>query len=70
LIGFVLPTSSAATLTVYDVNGKTVHQVKGEYTQGYNEISLSKSALGSTGVMYYQLESGDYSATMTMIVIE
>ena len=40
------------------------------YNAGYNEITLRKSDLGTTGVLYYQLESGDNTATKKMVIIE
>ena len=69
-IGFVMPEDSDATVTVYDVTGKVVFRQEGNYAKGYNEIELSKSDLGASGVHYYQLDSGDFTATKKMIVIE
>lgn len=69
-IGFKLAQAGQATLTVFDVTGKTVSVVKGQYNRGYNEITLKKSELNATGVMYYQLESGEFTATKKMILID
>jgi hypothetical protein len=68
-IGFQLGEAGPATLTVFDVTGKTVTVVKGQYTRGLNQITLNKSDLGSSGVFYYQLESGDFLATMKMMML-
>ena len=57
-------------MTVFDVTGKTVRVETGNYDRGYNEITLRKSQLGTSGVLYYQLESGDFTATRKMIVID
>src|SRR5699024_6064516 len=38
VIGFNLPEASKATLSVYDVTGKMLKVVEGEYDQGYNEV--------------------------------
>ncbi len=69
-IAFELPSASSATLTVFDVTGKVVSLVRGDFAQGANTITLDKSDLNASGVLYYQLESGEFTATKKMIVIE
>ena len=70
VIGFKLPEASKATMSVYDVTGKVLKVVEGEYNQGYNEVKLKSSDLNATGVLYYQLDTKTYTATKKMIVIE
>ncbi|MBY5959866.1 T9SS type A sorting domain-containing protein, partial [Membranicola marinus] len=70
VIGFKLPEASKATLSVYDVTGKVLKIVEGEYSEGYNEVALKSSDLSVTGVLYYQLDTKTYTATKKMIVIE
>lgn len=70
VIGFKLPESSDATLTVYDITGKVLKVVEGSFVKGYNEISLQKSQLNATGVLYYQLDSEVFTATRKMVVVE
>ena len=69
-IGFTLPSASEATLTVYDVTGKVISVKQGSFDAGYNEFEITKSELSASGVMYYQLESGEYVASKKMIIIE
>ena len=69
-IGFNLPSASAASLTIYDVTGRVLKVVDGDFTKGYNEIAIKKSDVNATGVLYYQLDSEEYTATKRMIVIE
>lgn len=69
-IGFELPVAGTATLSIFDVTGKTISVSTENYGSGYNEVSVSKSDLGTTGVLYYQLESGDFTATKKMIIID
>ncbi|WP_235296353.1 T9SS type A sorting domain-containing protein [Portibacter marinus] len=66
-ISFNLPEAGNASLRVYDVTGKTLYSQSGTYAKGLNTIQVKN--LGSTGVMYYQIESGEYTATKKMIVI-
>jgi hypothetical protein len=70
VIGFNLPKDSRATLTVYTTEGKVLTVKNGDYKAGANQITLNKSDLNASGVMYYRLESSEFSATKKMIVIE
>jgi hypothetical protein len=69
VIGFSLPEAGSYTLTVFDVTGKVVKVVNAEGQKGYNSERLDRNDI-SSGVMYYQLESGEYTATKKMIIIE
>ena len=69
VVGFSLPEAADYTLTVFDVTGKVVKVVTGSGQKGYNSETLDRKDI-ATGVMYYQLESNDYTATKKMIIIE
>ncbi len=70
-ISFTLPQSGQATIAVYDVAGKVVTTSRGQYTKGLNTINFTRGELGGvSGVLYYQLSSGEFTATKKMIVIE
>lgn len=70
LVGFDLPVASQATLTVYDVAGRVLKTISGEYKVGYNTIMLTTRDLPGSGILYYRLESGGYSATKKMMIIQ
>ncbi len=70
VIGFTLPTASAATLKVLDVQGKVLKSIDGMYQKGYNTITLNAKELRTTGVLYYRLEAIDQVATKKMLIIE
>jgi len=69
LIGFDLPHDAPAILTVYDVTGKVVKTVTGDYKAGYNSIMLTTKDIPMPGILYYRLESGSYSATKKMMTL-
>lgn len=69
VIGFDLPKATAANLTVSDVSGKILKVVKGDFAKGYNTITLSSEAL-SSGVLYYQLGTEEFTKTMKMVLIK
>ncbi len=69
-IGFHLPKGGSATLKVFDLSGRVLQVVEGDYDKGYNEVLVDRSDLSASGVLYYQLETADNQATRKMIVIE
>jgi len=69
VISFNLPEAGAATVTIYDVSGRVLKSISGDYTRGYNEITVKRGEL-ATGVMYYQLDTDTNSATKKMIMID
>jgi len=70
VIGFELGKEDHATVTIFDVSGKVVRQISQSFQKGYHEVSLDKATLGSTGLMYYRLETSNFTATKKMIVID
>ncbi len=70
LIGFNLPEASTATLRVFDVSGKVLKVVEGQFTKGYNTISIQKSELNTSGILYYELNNGTSTATKKMIILD
>ena len=70
VIGFNMAEAGTATLSIYDVSGKVLKLIEGDFAKGYNQVSLNANELGATGVLYYQLESADNVATKKMIIIE
>jgi uncharacterized membrane protein len=70
VIGFNLPVAGNASLKVYDVAGRVLKMVEGDFAKGYNEVSLNRSELTATGVLYYTLETATDSATKKMIIVE
>jgi len=69
VIGFVLPEATLATVTIFDVSGRELKVVTGDYEAGYNEVSLNRSDL-SNGVLYYKLKTSTNTATKKMLLIQ
>jgi len=70
VIGFNLSKSAQATLTLTDVTGKVIIRKEIDGIKGYNTVNLTANQLGVSGLLYYTLESGEYTATKKMIVID
>jgi hypothetical protein len=69
-ISFAMPTAAKATLNVFDVTGKVVAVRVVDASKGMNSEIFTREQLGATGVLYYTLESGDFTATKKMIIVE
>ncbi len=70
VIGFTLPAAGEATLTIQDVTGRTLRVVRGQFAQGYNQVTVKASEVNATGVMTYTLRAGEFTATKKMIALE
>lgn len=66
-IGFFLPASGTASLSVIDLSGRLIYENEGYFEQGYNEIAISASELPAMGVLYYQLKTDGQAITRKMI---
>ena len=70
VISFNLPEATSATLTIYDISGRTLNIVKGDYARGYNEVIIENNALESNGVLFYELETPTNTDKKKMIFIK
>lgn len=69
-IAFELPVSKVGTLTVFDMTGQVISRIQRTFDKGTNQITLNRADLGAAGVLYYQLEAGEYIASRKMILID
>jgi len=69
-IMFTMPEAATATLSVHDVTGKVVAVRNISAMRGQNSEVFTKDQLGVSGVLYYTLKSGDFTATKKMIIVE
>lgn len=69
-IGFILPDKGEVTIKIMDITGKTLKVLHGDFDQGYHEVKVKRQEFGGQGLLYYQVESGAYSATKKMILID
>ncbi|MBK8624256.1 MAG: T9SS type A sorting domain-containing protein [Saprospiraceae bacterium] len=68
-ISFNLPKAGEASLTIYDITGKVLKTISGQYPKGQNEIAISAEEFSAQGVMFYELESNGLKATKKMIYL-
>ena len=70
IISFTLPSSAAATLTIFDISGRVLNLMQIDGVKGYNEVSISREDLKASGVAYYRLETNSATATKKMVILE
>jgi hypothetical protein len=69
-IGFSLPETELAKLTIYDVSGTVLKSYEQVFDQGYNEVRIERNELPAGGVLFYQLETAGHRATKKMILLK
>jgi hypothetical protein len=69
LIGFNLPAAATASLTINDVTGKVLRLIRVDGVKGYNSVVVNAKDLPASGVLYYTVESDDFTATKKMVVV-
>lgn len=69
-IGFVLPQAESAIISVYDLTGRLIRSIEGDFVRGFNQVQFRKADLGVSGILYYRLNAGTYSSTRKMAVME
>lgn len=70
IVPFHLDPGGQAKLSIYDMAGKLVYEVEGEYETGYHEIGISRADLPSIGLFYYTLQAGERRATRKMVLTD
>ncbi len=68
-ISFTMPKAGAASLTVYDMLGRMVHQEQLTAKEGQNSVSFNGRSLTS-GMYFYQLTAEGFSKTMKMMLVK
>ncbi|MBK8503392.1 MAG: T9SS type A sorting domain-containing protein [Saprospiraceae bacterium] len=68
-ISFELPEGMDAGLRIFDLTGKVQKYVKGHFQRGVHEIKLDAADF-TPGILYYQLEAGEFIKTRKMVLIE
>ncbi|MCH9031943.1 MAG: T9SS type A sorting domain-containing protein, partial [candidate division Zixibacteria bacterium] len=68
-IGIDLPVASDYVITIYNVNGQKVDVISGSAIEGTHIVEWSPNGLAS-GIYFYKLEAGSYTATKKMAFLK
>ena len=66
-ISFMMPSSTDASITFFDIVGNAIKRIDGEYSKGINSIEMSVSDF-EPGVYLYRLETPNGSQTQRIII--
>ena len=69
-IGFYLPASGSATISIIDLSGKLVYSTNGQFEKGFNELGINSNEINASGLLYYQLDTEYGSETKKMLLIK
>ncbi len=69
-IGFNMAVDGVATIRVIDLAGRELISFTDDFSKGFNEVTVNKNDLNTSGVLYYQVETNEGMATKKMIIIE
>ncbi|MEK7254581.1 MAG: HYR domain-containing protein, partial [Bacteroidota bacterium] len=68
-IGFTLPETAPARLTIFDMDGRVLKTIEQVFTKGYHVLSVERRELPVSGVLFYKLETPGHTATMKMVLL-
>jgi len=68
-IGFMLPATGEATLTLFDLAGRQLLTRSLDGVKGMNTVELTRDQINATGVVYYQVQFQGYTATKKMLIL-
>lgn len=68
-ISYSLPENMPVRFSIFDVTGKVVKSMEVNGVKGMNTIDFDQHNL-SSGVLYYQMKAGEFTATRKMVIIE
>jgi hypothetical protein len=70
VVNYKLPKAGKAKFTLKDVTGKVIYTRDVESVKGMNRIEFSRGEIPTSGIVFYTIVSGTYTATKAMIVVE
>ena len=69
MIKYQLPYSAEVTLSFFDAQGKLLKAIEATGSKGLNEIQVASGDF-EPGLIYYLLESGEFSQIKKMIILD
>jgi hypothetical protein len=70
VISYNLSKNEKVTLKITDVTGRVVRVYTKDGQKGYNQLTVNRTDVSGAGVLYYTIETKDYSATKKMILVD
>lgn len=68
-IEFYIPEQEQIKLSFFDIQGRLLYVRSGIFSKGNNALTIAKSSLGTSGIIYYQMETSTDLMTRKMLVL-
>jgi len=68
-IEFTIPSEMPVRIDIMDINGKLIEQKRGTYSAGMHRVMFDSEKYGSSGILYYTMKAGKFSATRKMVIL-
>ncbi len=68
-IGFYIPKRDHVNIWIYDARGRLIKQIGKIYEEGYWQLDIGAEDLKESGVLYYTLQTSEFTQTKRMVKI-
>jgi len=68
-IEFTIPSEMPVSIDIMDIDGKLIDQIRGTYNAGTTRVTFDAEKLGTSGILYYTMKAGKYTATRKMVIL-
>jgi hypothetical protein len=68
VIGFHVSTEQMVNIQIFDLKGVEVYHKEVKATKGNNQIVVSKSDIGESGIYYYQMQAKNYVGIKKLMI--
>jgi hypothetical protein len=69
-IGYQIPNPGTVELKVCDIAGRVLFTREINSSRGYNSVEIDRKLFPATGIYYYTVTSGSFTATKGLVVLE
>ena len=69
-VSFEIPEDANAVVNIYNLEGKLVKKIEGNYKKGMNVITLEHGVFEKSGMYYYELKTSNFTDIKKMMYIK
>ncbi|HMS99802.1 MAG TPA: T9SS type A sorting domain-containing protein, partial [Saprospiraceae bacterium] len=69
-IGYQIPNQGTVELKISDITGRELFTREINSIRGYNSVEIDRKLFPATGIYYYTVTAGSFTATKGLVVLE
>lgn len=69
-VSFEIQDNQEVEFIIYEMDGKVIYKSSKFYEKGYHEFELTRKDLNSSGVLFMQMNTGDFTDTKRLVLIK